>query len=87
MMSALIEKLLFSKTQKEAEESITLIEEVYDFPQRHIGKLKDFALNNDVIAKSNLLVSKINSILDRYNLSHLGTDDKVIEINDDDLPF
>lgn len=87
MITSIIDIFLFSKNEKEAEHSLSLIEGMNDLPKRYVERIRENVMNNDSVTNSQSIISRINELMEEYDLLHLDNDEDIIEISNDDLPF
>lgn len=87
MLSSLIGLFLRTNNLSDAEAKLKIISSVQNIPIKHVERLKEKSLENDLINNTEALIKKINKLLKKYDLDEISKLKKLSFDEDDDLPF
>lgn len=87
MISVLTEQILFSTKESIARKKINLIFEVDEIPKKHLEKIQENALNNEIIRNSDELIESINSIMSKYDMQDINVKSEKESDFDFEVPF
>jgi hypothetical protein len=87
MADAIVSLMLFSQAQDQAKHWLYLLSKFEQVPLTALHKLREGALQSEVLATSEALLQEVNDLLGKYDFGPLVVPQKVTPLQDDDIPF